>query len=255
MRYTNIIEEFTWSYSRITQYESCPYGFFLKYIRKTSPCRHFFSDYGSFMHRIIQKYLEKELTSEELATFYLTNFYQEVRERAPTIEIFQDYFTQGLEYSRDIKIPQGEVLGIEQNMIFDVEGIPFTSFVDLITQDNGVCVTDNKSRKLKQRSNRKKPTKSDKELDKYLRQLYLYSIPIEQQYGCFPKELIFNCFRSKELIVEPFNIEKFYETKNWALNTINDISLESEWRPDISWFKCKYLCDCNHKCEYWQMFN
>lgn len=75
MKYSHIIDEMTWSYSRITAYEDCPYRFYLKYIKKIKGVRHFFSDYGSFMHLIIQKFLTGELKKSELVGYYLTNAY------------------------------------------------------------------------------------------------------------------------------------------------------------------------------------
>ena len=82
----------------------------------------------------------------------------------------------------------------------------------------------------------------------------MYSIPIEQKYGVLPKELEFNCFRTQNVINEPFDINKYKETKEWALKTISDISGETKWEPNVDWFKCKYLCDVCNQCEYYQMF-
>lgn len=255
MKYTNIIEEFTWSYSRIKQYENCPYGFLLKYIKKIPPCRHFFSDYGSYVHSIIQEYLIGNLRKEELPLYYLSNFYSNINERAPSQSIFSKYFNQGLSYFKNIVLPNGNILGVEKEVLFKLDNFDFIAFIDIVLQNDGIIIVDNKSRNLKPRSGKKKPTKSDIELDNYLRQLYIYSIPIFEQYGCYPKSLVFNCFRNKEIITESFSEEVFENTKNWAKQTINNILHESEWNPNISWFKCRYLCDCNYQCDYWKMFN
>ncbi|MGN1156970.1 MAG: PD-(D/E)XK nuclease family protein, partial [Agathobacter sp.] len=61
MNCSHIIDDMVWSYSRITSYETCPYRFFLTYILKLEKKRLFFSDYGSFIHSIIEKYLNGEL--------------------------------------------------------------------------------------------------------------------------------------------------------------------------------------------------
>lgn len=254
MQYSHIIDDMTWSYSRITAYEDCPYRFYLKYIKKTRGVRHFFSDYGSFMHLIIQKYLTGELKKEELVGYYLANFRQNVIGKAPSQSIFANYFQQGLEYLKNIAPINEKIIGVEKEVVFDLNGKDFVGYIDKVSENNGLIITDNKSRTLKPRSKRKKPTKTDKELDNYLRQLYIYSIPIEKEYNELPKKLKFNCFRAQTEITEEFNIDTYEQTKKWAIDTIKTITNEEKWKPNIDWFRCKYLCDVCNECEYYQMF-
>lgn len=255
MNYSHIINEMTWSYSRITTFEDCHYCFLLKYIKKLKRKeRKFFADYGSFIHLIIQKYLTGELKKDELVGYYLIHFRENVVGKAPTYSIFQNYFKQGINYLKNIEFPEEKIVGIEEEVLFNLDDKNFIGFIDKISERDGVVVTDNKSRDLKERTGRTKPTKSDKELDKYLRQLYIYSMAIEQKYGVLPKELEFNCFRTQKVINEPFDMDKYEKTKEWARKTINDISKETEWNPNVEWFRCKYLCDVCNQCEYYQMF-
>lgn len=254
MNYSHIIDEMTWSYSRITAYEDCPYRFYLKYIKKIKGVRHFFSDYGSFMHLIIQKFLTGELKKNELVGYYLVNFRKNVIAKAPSQNIFNNYFNQGIEYLKNIELPDDEIIGVEKEVSFQVGGKDFIGYIDEVSTSDGIKITDNKSRALKPRSKRKKPTKTDEELDKYLRQLYIYSIPIECEFKELPKWLSFNCFRTQTIITEPFDNEAFERTKKWALVTIETISKEEKWKPNIEWFRCKNLCDVCNECEYYQMF-
>lgn len=254
MQYSHIIEDMTWSYSRITAYENCQYRFYLKYIKKTKGVRHFFSDYGSFMHLIIQKYLIGELKKEELAGYYLMNFRRNIVGKAPSQKIFNSYFQQGLIYLKNIAPIKEEIIGVEKEVSFNLRGREFIGYIDKVSWNNGIIITDNKSRSLKPRSNRKKPTKSDIELDEYLRQLYIYSIPIEKEFHELPKHLVFNCFRTQTEISEPFNIETYEQTKQWAWNTIEKIANEDKWKPNIDWFRCQHLCDVCNQCEYYKMF-
>lgn len=247
-------ESWIWSYSRITTYEDCPYRFYLKYIRKIKGVRLFFSDYGSFMHLIIQKFLTGELKKSELVGYYLTNFRKNVVGKAPSQTVFKNYFYQGLEYLKNIQIPDSEIVGVEKKVFFNLNDKEFIGYIDGVLRNDGICIVDNKSRALKPRSTRKKSTKTDEELDKYLRQLYMYSIPIEAEFGELPKYLCFNCFRTQTKIVEPFNIEAYKNTKKWALDTIETISKEESWSPNIEWWRCKHLCDICNECEYYQMF-
>lgn len=255
MKYSNIIDDMRWSYSRITTYENCPYSFFLIYILNVEKKRKFFDSYGSFVHSIIQKYLTGELSKSSLANYYISHFKENIVGEAPSRKVRSTYFQQGLSYFLNIRSPNGRIRGVEEEVSFNIEEKKFIGYIDaVIESDDSINIIDNKSRILKPRSNRKMPTKSDKELDKYLRQLYLYSIPVKERFGKLPSNLIFNCFRDQSYIAELFNVDSFESVKSWALKTIESITNESKWDPNIDWFKCKYLCSCSYCCEYFQMY-
>ena len=134
---------------------------------------------------------------------------------------------------------------------FCVDGIACQGIVDLIKNVNGELVLiDHKSRTLKPRSNRAVQTAGDKELDKYLRQLYVYGNIVKDVYKKFPDKLAFNCFRENQEIIEPFQKEKFDEAQKWLSDNVTKIREESEWRPDPEWFKCNFICDMRDSCEY-----
>lgn len=232
----------------------CPYKFFLTYIKQYDKQPLFFASYGSFMHKIIEMYQLELLSKEELPLYYLRNFSDEVRGKAPKPEIFKTYFDQGLDYLRNIEPRDPNTVGVEQKVDFSIDDKPFTGIVDrVVVDENGLTITDNKSRTLKPRSKRKKPTKADEELDEYLRQLYIYSIPLQEKYNLPVHQLSFNCFRNKETITEPFVQEKQDEARQWATELIQKIEQNEDWGPDMEFWKCRYLCDLNHECDYYQM--
>ena len=250
MNCSHIIDEMVWSYSRITTYEACPYRFFLTYILKLDKKRLFFSDYGSFVHKIIEKTLTGKLERDRLEIYYLTEFKNNVIGQTPNHSIFKNYFQQGLSYMRNFSFPYRNVLEVEKKIEFEIKGKPFVGYIDAVAKDTGIVVADNKSRDLKLRSNRKKATKTDRELGKYLRQLYLYSVGIRNEYKELPTELCFNCFRSGTVIKEPFVEENFESAQDWALDMIDTIRNTTEWVPNVNYFVCNYLCDVCHHCEY-----
>lgn len=253
MRYSNIIEDMVWSYSRIKSFYSCPYGFFLKYIRHLPSGRQFFSSYGKLMHSILEQHLLGMLGKEELVPYYLDRFKPSVG-KPPTLAIFKSYFSQGHDYLASLDFPHKSILAVEKKLDFDICGKPFVGVLDYESDDSGVFVIgDHKSRTLKPRTGRKKPTQSDLELDEYLRQLYTYSIPFEQKYGRPPDFLEFNCFRSGAVIREPFIPEKLEETKEWAVSSIEHITNNEDWSPQMDYWKCRYLCDQNQNCEYFKL--
>ncbi len=248
-----------WSYSRITAFEDCPYKFFLKYIKKEPGKRHFFSDYGLFAHKILEKFYKGDLEWWELGDYYLTNFKSQVVASAPSPEIFKKYFKQGFDYFDGFdpsSVPEDEsVIAVEKYADFLIGDKHFVGVIDKLSYGPlGLQITDHKSRALKKYSHKPKPTKSDLELDKYFRQLYLYADAVKQEYGEYPKELLFNCFRTGEEIHDLFRADKCEVAKQWALSMIDSINTTTEWKPNIDWFKCKYICDVCDSCEYFSMF-
>lgn len=214
----------------------------------------FFSDYGALMHRAIEMRLNGKLSDGDLVPYYLSNFRREVRGRAPTRTVFKSYFEQGLQYLSHMNFPYPAPVGVEKRVDFFIGGKPFTGIIDCVAEQGGSpIILDHKSRSLKPRSSRKRPTKSDGELDAYLRQLYLYSVPVRDQFDTYPGRLEFNCFRTGQLISEPFLEDAFEKTKEWALQMVEQITENDDWRPDMDYWKCRFLCDLNHHCEYYHI--
>ncbi|WP_303744060.1 PD-(D/E)XK nuclease family protein, partial [uncultured Duncaniella sp.] len=155
--------------SRIKAFTDCPYRWYLKYIRH--PGQHgkpmFFSDYGSFVHELIAAYYSGEKTAEQVHMEYLTGFNDHVLGRAPNSKVFANYFVSGSQYLKSIRPSENEVIAVEQKVETSVTGTPFVGYIDRIDRDKdgALLVIDNKSRTLKPRSGRTKPTKADEELD------------------------------------------------------------------------------------------
>ena len=255
--YRPLIQDMTWSFSRLKAFEDCPYRWFLKYIRypEDAGIRMFFSDYGKFIHELLAEFLTGAATQEEIRTRYLTGFSEAVQGRAPNSTVFRNYFRDGLSYLSGLKRPGGKVLSVEDRVEFSFDGIKVLGFIDLVFQGSHgeLVVVDHKSRALKPRSKRREPTKTDIELDQYLRQLYLYSIPVSERYGRTPDLLCFNCFRNGTVIVEPYQKQKLEQAKQWALQQKEEIEKEEDFRPDVDYFKCRYLCEMRDRCEYFHL--
>ena len=205
------------------------------------------------MHSILEQYLLEMMQKEEVVPYYLSRFKTAVG-RPPSPGIFKTYFEQGYDYLSTIDFPHKNILGVERKVSFKIDDIPFVGIVDYEADDGEILLLgDHKSRTLKQRSERKKPTKSDLELDEYFKQLYTYCIPFYEKHGRYPDILEFNCFRAKQVIAEPFNLDKLKETEDWAKSTIEKITNNDDWSPKIDFWKCRYICDQHENCEYYQM--
>jgi len=247
-KYSYIISDMVWSFSRLTAFEDCPYRWLNQYIFEEDKKDQFFSGYGSFIHNILAMYFGGDLTRDELLTYYLLNYSKAVIGKAPNPNIFASYFSQGVnyfKYSNIFDYPEPyKVIGVEKEFNFMVGGHPFKGFSDLLLEDaEGLVIVDHKSRVIRPPSKRKKATAYDTEREYKLMQLYIYAAAMKYEFHEYPKKLVFNCFRTPELIIEKFDEQKLNSTERWVNDTISNISSTEIWTPEMEFFKCKYICD------------
>ena len=249
--YKPLIEDMVWSYSRIETFNDCPYRFFLKYIKGYNESDKFYATYGSFMHKLLERFYKNEITKREMLQIFLTDFQKEVRGIKPVEKTVQKYIREGCEYLRGFTPLPLNVVDIEKQCKFTIGKYNFVGFIDFVGEKDGqLYIVDNKSRVLKPHSGKNSPTAKDIELDHMLKQLYLYSVSIEQERGILPKELWFNCFRAGVIIKENFDIKKYEETKKWAEECIEKILNTDEFNANQHFFSCTYICGVNDHCEY-----
>lgn len=251
--YKPLIEDMTFSYSRINLYHSCPFAWKLNYIDCLKREKKFYSTFGSLVHSVLEKYLKHKITKSEMPVEFLTRFSTDVKGVRPSSKIVESYISNSLAYLNSFKDFDINIIGVEEKINFEIQGVKMTGVIDVVGEKDGeYYIVDHKSHDLKQRSKRAKPTIKDKELDEYLRQLYLYSTAIKNKYGKYPKELWFNCFRTGTLIKEEFKIEGYNEAVEWAISTIDQIKEDTDFEINEEFFYCKYICDQSKNCdEYW----
>lgn len=251
--YSPLIEDMTWSYSRIKSFNDCPYRWYMTYIRNLKDAPQFYTTYGSFMHKLIAGILSGELTKDQAQLKFLIGFSDEVQGQLPAESTVLKYIRSGSSYLESFQTPPYKTIGVEKKIDFQINGNKFVAFLDYIGEDNGLDIVDHKSRDLKQRSKRSKPTRKDEELDEMLRQLYIYAEAVKQEYGEYPKHLCFNCFRTGTFIKEPFNKEAHKEAIDWATNSIEAIKDTDDFHPNLEYFACRYICGLNDECCYYKM--
>lgn len=251
--YRPLIEDMVWSYSRIECFNSCPYRWFLKYIKGYKDIPMFYSSYGSFMHKLIEQYYKKQISRDEMQIRFLLGFSKEVEGNRPAENTVAKYVRAGSDYLKNFRPFPFKTMEVEKKIDFDIDGIPFVGIIDFLgTDGKEIYIVDNKSRDLKPRSKRLKPTVKDRELDEMLRQQYIYAAAVKQIYGEFPKELCFNCFKTNTLIREPFDKAAYQNSLDWAKRSIDEILNTEDFYPQIEFFNCKHLCGVQDECCYTQ---
>lgn len=238
--YAPLIRDMRWSYSRLTSFESCPFGWFLRYIKIRRENDTFYASYGSLVHRILAGFYSGRLEKSALPTEFLMRFREEVKGFRPAASTVEKYVKEGAEYLRHPFVPDGEIIGVEEEIEFTVCGIPFVCFIDLLTKEDGkLVITDHKSRVFK----------SQKEADGMMRQLYLYAAAVQERYGEFPAVLRFNCFRDGRIVERDFDDGVFVDTAAWACTTVKAIEGAEDFFKNPEWFKCRNLCGYSEICE------
>lgn len=249
MLYGPLIRDMVWSYSRIKAFEACPYRWFLNYIEHRRETDQFYSSFGSYMHSLMAEFYEGKAEPDELAARFLSGFRENVKGIRPSPELAAKYIEAGAGFLRGLTMPAEEIVGVEKQIFFALDSIPFTGFIDLLTRtDEGLIITDHKSRTLKPRTGKNPPTKGDREIDDMLRQLYLYSASVRDEYGVFPAKLRFNCFRNGVLIEEPFREEAYEEAVRWAVDSVGKIMETEDFAPMPDYFACRWLCGFRDWC-------
>jgi len=254
--YRELIKDMTWSYSRLEAFDSCPYRWYLQYIHYPKLMKEdkFYAVYGLFMHELLESYYTAKMAKDEVMLAFLTQFPERTQGAGrPNPGTVRKYFQSGKEYIRNLKPLRFDMVSVEEKIDFHIGGMLFTGRIDYLgTEDGEYVIVDNKSRDLKPRSGRAKPTLKDKELDIMLRQLYIYAEAVRQKYGKLPKLLCFNCFKTGMLIEEPFREDAYHEALLWAEGKIREILDVDEFPPNIEFFGCSYICSYSSHCCYWK---
>lgn len=253
INYRPLIEDMVWSFSRVSAYGQCPRRWYLRYIRKCPEAEKFFASYGTFMHELIEGYYSGAIAKEEMPAVFLREFQKRVRGRRPKNATLKKFIDGAVEYLKSFQPFPYKMIAVEQKVEFEIEGFKFLGFLDFLGYDEAdgeLVLIDNKSRDLRQRSDREKPTVKDRELDEMLRQLYVYCVAVEQNYGRLPKALCFNCFRTGTFIYEPFNQEAYEEAKQWVVSQIRTIMDDSDFDPNPNPFACFWICGVSDHCEH-----
>lgn len=251
--YKPLIEDMTWSYSRVVCFYDCRYKWFSKYIHGDVEKPMFYASYGSFMHKLIEQFYRGELSIDDMKSRFLLDFKKEVKGDRPSEKIVQNYIANGLSYLSSFSPFPYNMIDVEKYIEFDVDGIPARGYIDYVGEKDGdYYIVDNKSRDLKPRSKRKTPTKKDEELDAMLRQLYIYAHAVKQIYGKLPVALCFNCFKSGTFIEEPFNEDRYREAIDWFKSSVAEITEtdSDDFYPSVEFFNCRYLCGLQDDCCY-----
>lgn len=250
-------DEWKWSYSQLNSFCTCKYMFYKHYIEHCSNINNAFSQFGSFVHSIMEKYGNGELELFELSNYYSDNYYNNILLKFP-ISKYCDmddlYYTSGLKYFNSFNGFKDYTVACEYKIdgyieIKNHKKRYIGGIIDRIAKDeNGnILLYDYKS---------KSTFKNKSERDKYFRQLYLYAYLYWKKENVIPTKLRFILIRSKtkekQIVETDFDFCVMQNVINWCINTIEEILSCEDWEQNDNEFFCKSLCsltvfDCDNK--------
>ncbi len=225
-----------WSFSSVKLFTTCPYAFYLRYVKGEKESPNAFSQHGTLVHSLLERYFKGELFAFELADLFEQEYASVVTEQFPFYNMYKSYYDKTLQYLQNFDGIDGEVLSVEQKLESIIGGYKFIGYADLILRDNnGIVVIDHKSHAK---------WASKREREEYFRQLYLYAHAVKEMYGEFPHTLSFNRFRIPDEPIDSvvFRKEDYDATLDWFEKIIDTILKENNWECEVNEFYCKSLC-------------
>ena len=67
--YKPLIEDMTWSYSRVSSFDDCPYKWFMQYVGGETEASMFYSSYGKYIRELLAEHYSDGTPPEALKKF------------------------------------------------------------------------------------------------------------------------------------------------------------------------------------------
>lgn len=252
------IDDMVWSFSRVSSGDSCAYSWYLSYVEEQESDPNAYAQFGTICHETLEKYLKGELDMFDVAEYYESHYPDVVTCDFPANkykDLGQAAYDAGLEYFNNINFDfdKYEVLGVEQELNFNVGKYPFRGFADAIFRDKHtgeIILADHKTSSFKYLKTGEVSKTNAEQFKHYRYQEYLYCIPLIEKYGKVDY-LSWNMIRDQKIIKIPFDKNEFKEAQEWCIDTIHQIEKEVMWLPDTSEsYYCNVLCNNRSRCLY-----
>lgn len=235
-----------YSFSKLSSWWTCPYGFYQRYIEHKAGIGNAFASFGTFVHALMEQYAKGEVELWDLPQIYEWQFDTAVPEKFPYnkyVNLRDNYYVQGLNFLKNFQgYENTKILGIEEEFSITIDDWKFDGIIDLVFQDANerLIIRDYKS---------KAAFKNDDEKHKYARQLYLYALYVKEKYGRYPDELQFLMFRKQtEPVCISFDINDLNEALQWAKNTVHIIRNTFDYPAQCEEFFSENLCNHREYC-------
>ena len=219
----------------------------MNYIEKQKGEENAFSQYGTFVHSLLEQHAKGELGAWELLDAYTDEYSDKVTLQFPYnryVDLSESYFKDGYEFLKNFDgLDDLDIIGVETRFRETLDDFIYTGIIDIIyiDKDGGIVVRDWKS---------KSKFANKKELARYAKQPLSYSLHIKNKYNKSPKSVQFFMFRKQNIVDIPFRESEYDDALNWARATVSDIRNCKDWPASQDDFFCENLCGFRNMCPY-----
>lgn len=233
-------DDHVYSFSQLSSFDECPYGFYLERIEKEEQSSNFFAEQGSLIHSLLEDWANKKLTKEQLPNEYDLRYPLEVITAPPRMLAAKGYtqkaYELGKSYFENFDEFEGyEVLSAEEKFKINLElsdgtTRQFVGIIDMMLRDkktDELIICDHKSKSW---------SAFKKAEDKMYMQQLLYATYVRQKYNKWPDVMMFNLFKENgDKATRQFTIDAYNKAINWATECIHKI----ESYEVLDWLECK----------------
>lgn len=254
--YEDILDGLVFSFSTLHQYDQCPYAFYQRKIDGSEINEgNFYSEAGSFIHDVNAQIIDGTLKIDHAIDYYIDNYENNVVYRVKQSTMEKKY-NQGIDYLTAFdseKLKNYEILGVEKEVHFEIDGYKFVGFIDLLLrnkQTGKILLVDHKSLDHFMKKDGT-PLKSQlQHYEAYSRQMYLYAKAVNEEFGEYPDRIVWNHFFDQQVTNIPFSMDDYEKALIWAVDTIRKIFKDTKFEPNQSFMMCRVLCGYRNSCCY-----
>lgn len=253
----------TYSFSKLKCFFECKYYYYLHYFDSCGmiPQSHGTSEFGSYMHKILEKYGNGSLDIYDLLPYYVDHYDENIvsdftlrMSETFSKDMGGKYYQNGYDFLRDFNGFDFQIIDTEKQFELEYKGkFRLNGQIDVVAKkDDELIIVDYKS---------KGNWKNKKERYEYEKQLYIYSWAVKNIYGEYPKKMAFFMFRLNKWSWIDFDIERLNEVMQWVESTVDEIESEIDFLPITQIdgekfnFYCNNFCDFRNQCKYRQLNN
>jgi hypothetical protein len=256
--YDFIIETIRFSYSSLSNFENCAYGWKLSYIDDVEKAQNFFAEYGLLTHDVFEKYFLDKLTADELSDYYKNNYDKIVKHSPPRYPqgLEQRYKDEGQIFFDFFPFDKSnyDVLAVEASIILPIDGINFIAKPDLVLRDKNtgrVCLVDYKTSYPFRKSKSGALLPDKKKLEKYYQQMYIYTYALNYSKGLVIDEIMLWFPRADLSVVIPWSKSDEETAIKWLTGVVDKIKTEEvfDYGKPGEYF-CHYLCSVRRSCKF-----
>jgi putative RecB family exonuclease len=248
-----ILNEMRFSHSSINCYNACPLSFKMIYIQAEDRMGNAFSDFGSFVHKILEKYFKDELDLWQLSSYYQEHYAESIKNSFPSFPagMADNYYNEGLEFFEEFDFDKSdyEIIAIEESIQTKFKDFNFIAIPDLLLKhkkSGKYILFDYKTANVMKGG---KPDKS--KLEDYKRQVHLYAYFLWYIKQIEISEIKIWAIRNGKVFEFPY--DQFYglQSLEWVEETINQIRQDTKWEANTkNQYWCYQICSVRSVCPF-----